>query len=143
MNQAKMNLMKTMKNKISSLTPLAIGALIGALFMADTRVCLAAPVVVVNTPVVTVATPVAPPPVVRFGTQIVVPTAPPPIVVEKTIPTSPGAGYAWIGGAWTWNNNWTWQRGHWDRPPHPGQVWVPHHYSFQNGRRVYTQGGWK
>jgi hypothetical protein len=134
--------MKTMKTKISSLTPLALGALIGALsFMADTRVCLAAPVVVVNAPVVTVATPVAPPPV-RFGTQIVVPTAPPPIVVEKTIP-SPGAGYAWIGGAWTWNNHWTWQRGHWDRPPHPGQVWVPHQYSFQNGKRVYTQGGWK
>jgi hypothetical protein len=135
--------MKTMKTKISSLTPLAIGALIGALsFMADTRVCFAAPVVVVNAPVVTVATPVAPPPV-RFGTQFVVPTAPPPIVVEKTIPTSPGAGYAWIGGAWSWNNHWTWQRGHWDRPPHPGQVWVPHQYNFQNGKRVYIQGGWK
>jgi hypothetical protein len=48
--------MKTMKTKISALTPLAIGVLIGALtFMADTRVCLAAPVVVVNAPVVTVA----------------------------------------------------------------------------------------
>jgi len=34
--------MKTMKTKISSLTPLALGALIGALsFLADTRVGLA------------------------------------------------------------------------------------------------------
>jgi hypothetical protein len=70
--------------------------------------------------------------------------APPPAQVDVETPI-PGPGYVWIGGAWVWGpaGRWEWQGGHWDRPPHPGAVWVPHRYEYRNGRRVFVRGGWR
>jgi len=67
--------------------------------------------------------------------------APAPIVETMTI--APGPAYIWIGGNWVWRGHWVWARGHWDRPPRPGAVWVPHRYEYRNGVHVYIRGGWR
>ena len=76
------------------------------------------------------------------GSEVVVTEAPPAPIVE-TITVSPGPGFVWVGGCWGWRNHWVWERGHWDRPPHVGAVWVPHHYSHRGGVHVFIRGGWR
>jgi len=76
------------------------------------------------------------------GTEVDVVGDPPPLMVENITP-SPGIDFVWIGGAWVWRDRWVWEGGHWDRPPHPGAVWVPHRYVYHNGRHVFIRGGWR
>jgi outer membrane lipoprotein SlyB len=56
---------------------------------------------------------------------------------DATIQTpSPGPGYVWVDGEWTWNGNgWFWVGGHWLLPPYPHAVWVV-------GRRWHDHYGW-
>ncbi len=82
------------------------------------------------------------PPAGPVGAEVVVTEAPPPLIVE-TMTVSPGPHYVWIGGSWLWRNHWVWQRGHWERPPRPGVVWVPHHYEYRGGVHVFIRGGWR
>jgi hypothetical protein len=81
-------------------------------------------------------------PVATVGAEVDVAGDPPAPIVEEVTP-APGVGFVWIGGAWAWNGRWEWERGHWDRPPHPGAVWVPHRYVVHNGRHVFVRGGWR
>ena len=81
-------------------------------------------------------------PVATVGAEVDV-VGDPPAPMYETIPMSPGIGFVWIGGAWAWHDRWVWEAGHWDRPPHPGAVWVPHRYVVRNGRHVFVQGGWR
>ena len=74
--------------------------------------------------------------------EVEVNSAPPAPIVED-IPRSPGEGYIWISGAWVWSGRWTWESGHWDRPPRPGAVWVPHRYAVHDGKHVFVRGGWR
>jgi hypothetical protein len=67
----------------------------------------------------------------------------PPMAISEDVPPSPGPDYVWIGGVWDWQGRWVWDRGHWDRPPHPGAIWVPHRYVEHNGRRTFVRGGWR
>jgi len=76
------------------------------------------------------------------GVEIVVNGGPPSRIAETAAPC-PGVGFIWIGGAWAWHDHWVWEKGHWDRPPHPGAVWVPHRYDVHNGQHVFVQGGWR
>jgi hypothetical protein len=76
------------------------------------------------------------------GSEVVATEAPPPPVLE-TVTIAPGPGFIWIGGGWVWRNHWYWQRGHWDRPPRAGAVWVPHHYEHRGGVHVFIRGGWR
>jgi hypothetical protein len=79
---------------------------------------------------------------VGSGGEVEVAEPPPTLIMEK-VPPSPGPGYVWIGGAWDWHGHWMWDRGHWDRPPHPGAVWVPHRYVERDGKHVFIHGEWK
>jgi hypothetical protein len=79
---------------------------------------------------------------VVVGTEVDVAGDPPAAIVENVTP-APGIGFVWIGGAWAWHGRWAWESGHWDRPPHPGAVWVPHRYVVHNGRHVFIRGGWR
>lgn len=83
------------------------------------------------------------PPGVVASAELDVPGPPPaPLVDVET--ASPGPDFVWIGGAWNWvGGRWTWDAGRWEHRPHPGAVWVPHHYAYRNGRHVFTRGHWK
>ena len=74
--------------------------------------------------------------------EVVVSEAPPPVIVEER-PVAPGVGFVWIPGVYVWEGHWRWERGHWDRPPRRGAVWVPHRYEYRNGRHVFVRGGWR
>jgi len=80
--------------------------------------------------------------VAAVGAEVDVAGDPPPLIVEDP-PPCPGVGFVWIGGAWAWHGSWVWERGHWDQPPHPGAVWVPHRYVTENGRHKFVRGGWR
>jgi hypothetical protein len=81
-------------------------------------------------------------PVATLGTEVHVPGEPPLDILEA-VPPCPGADFVWIGGAWGWQGRWVWEKGHWDRPPNPGAVWVPHQYASRNGSHVFIRGGWR
>ena len=88
------------------------------------------------------AMPALPPFGVSVGVEVYPNVAPPPLIQEPAI-VSPGPGFVWIPGTWVWNDHWVWEKGRWERPPHPGAVWVPHHYEYRKGRHVFTHGGWR
>jgi hypothetical protein len=81
-------------------------------------------------------------PVTTVGAQVDVDAGPPAPIVEA-VPPAPAIGFVWIEGDWVWNGHWVWERGHWDRPPYPGAIWVPHRYAYQNGKHVFVRGGWR
>jgi len=55
---------------------------------------------------------------------IIVREAPPRRVVEHVY-TSPGPGYIWVPGHYTWaENRWVWIGGAWALPPQPNAYWV-------------------
>ena len=51
------------------------------------------------------------------GAQVYVSVAPPPAIVEARAP-SPGTGYLWIAGNWSWNGTrHVWRAGRWEQQP--------------------------
>lgn len=73
--------------------------------------------------------------------EIYVTVAPPPPRSEYRT-ASPGAGYFWVEGHYTWNgNSWVWVAGHWERE-RAGYVWVTPYYENRGGSYVYVRGGW-
>jgi len=77
-----------------------------------------------------------------IGAETIVTEAPPPPVAE-VITVAPDPHFVWIGGGWIWRGQWVWERGHWDRPPRVGAVWVPHHYVYRGGHHIFIRGGWR
>jgi len=77
--------------------------------------------------------------------EVAVSSAPPPPPAEVDIQSpAPGPDFVWIGGVWVWGpGGWGWERGHWDRAPFRGAVWVPHHYEYRGGRHVFVRRGWR
>jgi hypothetical protein len=75
--------------------------------------------------------------------QVVIRIGPPPPVVEHYGPP-PGRGYVWIGGYQEYvGDHYAWHPGHWERPPHPGARWVPHHWVHRHGGYVLIEGHWR
>ena len=71
-------------------------------------------------------------------------SGPPPAPLVDVETASPGPDFVWIGGSWVWvGGRWSWEAGRWEHRPHPGAVWVPHHYEYRNGRHVFTRGHWR
>ena len=77
-----------------------------------------------------------------IGSEIVVTEAPPPPVTE-VITIAPDPHFVWVGGGWIWRGHWVWERGHWERPPRMGALWVPHQYIYRGGKHIYVRGGWR
>jgi hypothetical protein len=74
--------------------------------------------------------------------EVVVDQDPPQPLVE-TVGVAPGPGYIWIGGYYHWAGaRWVWYRGHYDRPPHAGAVWVRPRYTYRGNARIYVRGYW-
>ena len=74
---------------------------------------------------------------------------PPPIIVHRAPPTrvtevvvaSPGNGYVWVPGHYTWQNQWVWVPGAWVTPPQPGAVGVDGRWDPQ--AQAWTEGHWE
>jgi hypothetical protein len=124
--------MKTLK----SIGKVMLGSLSLAAFMALATLAHAGPPIPVPVPV-----PV-PAPGVAVSGEIEVNAAPPAPLVE-VVPPTPGVDFVWIPGAWGWHDRWVWERGHYDRPPHPGAVWAPHRYEYREGKHMYRHGDWR
>jgi hypothetical protein len=74
----------------------------------------------------------------------VVVTEEPPAPYAEVVGVAPGPGYLWIGGYYHWSGaRWVWYAGHYERPPHPGAVWVRPRYVVRGGTRVYVRGYWR
>jgi hypothetical protein len=75
--------------------------------------------------------------------QVVIRIGPPPPVVERRGPP-PDRGYVWIAGYHRWEaDHYVWTPGRWDRPPHPGAVWVAHKWVHRHGEWVLIEGHWR
>jgi hypothetical protein len=64
---------------------------------------------------------------------------PPRPRVVRVVPSSPGPGFAWVGGYWyPVGHHYKWHDGYWTMPPYEGARWVePHH----DGQQFYA-GYW-
>lgn len=67
-------------------------------------------------------------------------SAAPPAPMVETIPASPGAGYAWVGGYYKWNGSrYVWVHGHYAR--HAGR-WCEGHWHHGAHGYYWTEGKW-
>ncbi len=74
--------------------------------------------------------------------EIVTTVAPPPAVVE-TQPATPGAGYTWVAGYWTWNGSQhAWTPGHYEQPPANAQNYVAPRWEQSDRGFRFRQGRW-
>jgi hypothetical protein len=75
--------------------------------------------------------------------QVTVRIGPPPPVHEHYGPR-PHRGWVWQPGYHAWDGNrYVWHGGAWAEPPHPGAVWVPHHWVHRHGGWVMVEGHWR
>lgn len=81
---------------------------------------------------------------VSFGFRIGLPApvyvgGPPPAAYGEVVVSSPGPGYLWVPGHYSWrHDHWVWIRGAWVLPPQPGAYWVPPQYVGQQ----WVEGHW-
>lgn len=69
--------------------------------------------------------------------------AKPPRSVKEQRPPSPGPEYLWIDGYQNWNGTaYSWQPGHWERPPHEHAIWMAPRWQRRGGGYVFTPGWW-
>jgi hypothetical protein len=69
--------------------------------------------------------------------------APPPPRYEAVPP--PRVGYVWTPGYWYWDaehRHHIWHKGYFVRE-HPGEHWVPHHWTEHDGHYRYSDGHWE
>lgn len=75
---------------------------------------------------------------------------PPPVIVHQAPPrhvtevvvVSPGPGYVWVAGHYSWaNNQWVWIPGAWMTPPEAGAVWVEGRWD--QAAQTWTEGHWE
>ena len=75
--------------------------------------------------------------------QEVVVNEPPPQPMVENMTMTPGPGFVWVQGAWSWRGQWVWDQGHWAHPPQPGAVWVAPRYEKRGDKHVFIRGGWR
>jgi hypothetical protein len=111
--------------------------------------------VIVEQPAPVYVTPAPPPPTIVVQQPAPVYVAPPPaevIVVRQPLPPrvvevvpAPQPGMIWISGYYApRGGRWEWVRGHYERPPRQGAVWVPPHHNERGSDRVeFSMGFWR
>jgi len=66
----------------------------------------------------------------------------PPRPVHEVVITSPGPGYVWVQGHYSWTGNqWAWVSGAWVMPPQPGAYWVEGRWDGPT--QSWTEGHWE
>src|ERR1051326_1631686 len=74
--------------------------------------------------------------------EVVVQEAPPPPKTEVIV-ESPGPGYVWTPGYWSWQGRWVWIGGRYVVRPHPHAVWVGGHWVRRGRGHVWVEGHWR
>lgn len=70
-------------------------------------------------------------------------TQPPPQLPDYSQPPSPGEGYIWTPGYWSWGaSGYYWVPGAWVEPPYQGALWTPGYWDSMNGRYRFHPGHW-
>ena len=84
------------------------------------------------------------PPVVVEQPVVIVRREPPPMIVER-MPPRPGPDVVWVPGYYAaGGDQWVWVRGHYERPPRPGAVWVEPRYERRSPTEVhFSLGFWR
>jgi hypothetical protein len=81
-------------------------------------------------------------PVAEADVVVADPPPPPPPVVEY-VPPPPTVGVVWVAGYHRWNGHgYVWQRGRYDRPPHPRARYIPGHWQMRGRGRLWINGHW-
>jgi hypothetical protein len=89
--------------------------------------------------------PPPPPPSAPVQTEVVEapPPPPPPPPGEPAPPPPPGPDYQWIAGYQHWNGHgYGWERGHYERRPHPGARYNEGHWEDRGRGHVWVEGRW-
>jgi hypothetical protein len=82
-------------------------------------------------------------PMAASAQQTVIVNAPPPPPRAEMTPPSPGPGFVWVAGFWSWNGTrHDWTSGHWERPPQPAQAWEAPRWESEGGRYRFRPGRW-
>ncbi len=69
----------------------------------------------------------------------------PPPPRHEVVVAAPYPEAVWIPGFHRWDyatQAYVWVPGRWDRPPHPGFVWVAPRYPHRGGRYGFVAGHW-
>ncbi len=81
-------------------------------------------------------------PVASFA-QFVIRVGPPAPIYENPGPP-PERGFVWVSGYHQYQgDHYVWVPGHYDRPPHHGARWAPHHWVHRHGQWVLVEGHWR
>lgn len=64
----------------------------------------------------------------------------PPAPIQEVVPTSPGAGYVWVGGYYAWTGGrYAWRRGYW---AHHAGAWCAGHWHHNHHGYYWSDGRW-
>lgn len=75
--------------------------------------------------------------------NVVATQAPPPPQTDVVV-ASPGPGYVWVNGDWTWNGvTWVWIGGRWVLPPYAHAVWIGPRWERGPRRWHRVPGHWR
>ncbi len=86
--------------------------------------------------------PPPPPPVVSQPAPVIVAQAP-PAPAQEVVVASPGVGYVWVPGYWSWQGRWVRVSGAWVARPHAHAVWVPGYWAHRPHGYVWIGGHWR
>ncbi|MDR1562706.1 MAG: hypothetical protein LBS54_06445 [Dysgonamonadaceae bacterium] len=67
------------------------------------------------------------------------------LTVENPIYTSPGPGYVWLDGYWTWDaryREYIWVQGRWEIVPYAGAFWIPGYWDYVSGGYRWIDACW-
>jgi hypothetical protein len=70
----------------------------------------------------------------------------PPKVVVEVQTQSPGEGWHWVPGYWSWRaREWRWVKGHWHKIPPHRTVWISGGWEYrrENARWEWRGGHWE
>lgn len=77
----------------------------------------------------------------QFGATVQVA---PPAAINEAQPPSPGPGYTWVAGYWSYNGSrYVWTAGHWEQPPANAQRWEPPQWERVGNGHRFRPGGWR
>ena len=80
---------------------------------------------------------------VPIGPVLYVDRAPPGAYSEQVL-ASPGPGYVWVGGYYSWTGrDYYWNRGHWTQPARGYSQWNPGHWHRDQRGHYWIAGHWR